>query len=373
MKLFSRKKSASFILAGLLVLLTGCTMPFGGEESSYDTGIELLTAHDYNGALEQFRMAMDNGEKSADIYRAKGIAEYSLGDYAAAEASFTEALDLCGGIPDSRAVDIACYLAQTFVDQGDDVRAIEVYTAILDLDKGNEDAHYLRGLCYLRQGDRERADEDFEIILSRSPGQYDRILSIYQGMSDAGYTAEGRKMLDSILSENAEAMTSFEKGRFYYALGNNEEAKRYLEEANNETVEERSDVRIPIVILLGEVAQDLGDDSYAISVYRRFLQDDQSQASIYNALGVCEMRMGSYGDALTDFQIGLGLNDDRQNAALMRNMVAAYEHMGSYDTAAQMMQEYLALVPTDEEAIRENIFLSSRVAEEEQQVEEEKE
>lgn len=360
----SGKRAAGLCCACLVLLLSGCTMPFGGDTTAYDAGLELLEARDYHGALDQLRTAVDGGERSADTYRAKGIAEYSLGDFASAEASFIEALDRCGGVPDARAVDIACYLAQTYVDQGLDDKAVEVYTAILDLNRSNEDAHFLRGLCYLRMGEREKADEDFERILSRKPLQYDRVLAIYQGMNDAGYATEGRQMLDTILTENAESMSSYEKGRFYYSLGNNEEARRYLEEANNETSEERADVRIPIVILLGEVAQDLGDDSYAISVYRRFLQDDQSQASIYNALGVCEMRMGSYSDALTDFQIGRGLDDPQQNAALIRNMVAAYEYMGNYETAAQMMQEYLTLVPNDEEAIRENVFLSSRVAEE---------
>ncbi|MCR5674843.1 MAG: tetratricopeptide repeat protein [Lachnospiraceae bacterium] len=359
------KKSARSIIAGLLVMcsLSGCgfSLPFfETEETPADAGMTLLNSREYREALERFRTAAAQGESGAALYRGMGIADYHLGEYAAAEEAFGKALAACKGVPNDLAFDVSYYLAETYRTQGKEAEAIGVYDAILALRPGEEDAHYLRGLAWLKQGDHEKAAEDFRTVTERRPLQYDRVFSIYEALSEAGYAPEGVQMLTDILAENGESMTNYERGRFAWYIGSKEDAKSWLDEAYNDSSIRTAD-KIPIVILLGQVAQELGDDTYAISVYRRFLQEDQSQASIYNALGVCEMRMGSYSDALSDFQIGLGLDDAEQNPALLRNIVAACEYMGNFVMAAQRMADYLELMPTDEEARRENIFLTTRV------------
>ncbi len=358
-------RAAAVCLTWVMLCLSGCSaaLPFASENTPYDEGITLLENREYNEALLRFETAREQGEDRAEFYRVLGITYFHLGSFAAAEEAFTTALQKSGGIPGDIAFDLSYYLAETLIAEDKDEAAIEVYDAILALRPGEEDARYLRGLCYLRIGDHDSASEDFKNVFAAKPKPYDRILSIYEALSEAGYMSEGRAILMDILSENGDSMTNFERGRFHYYLGNPDEARTWLEEAYIETSSGKAADRIPVIILLGEVAQEQGDDTYAISVYRRFLQDDQSQASVYNALGVCELRMGNYSDALSDFQIGLSLNDSEQNPALLRNTVAAYEYMGNFETAAERMSEYLALVPTDEEAQRENIFLTSRLME----------
>ena len=44
----------------------------------------------------------------------------------------------------------------------------------------------------------------------------------------------------------------------------------------------------------------------------------------------------------------------------MLNQITAYEYMGEFQVAAGMMKDYLATYPEDKDAIRENIFLSTR-------------
>ncbi|MCR4763000.1 MAG: tetratricopeptide repeat protein [Lachnospiraceae bacterium] len=356
-------RTAGFLMAGILLTgIAGCgiSVPFiESEETAYDAGMTLLDSREYREALARFEAARSQGEDSARLYRGIGIADFYLGDYEGAEAAFRTALADCGGIPNAMSYDLAYYLADTYRAQDRTEEAIGIYDAILDLKPREKIAHYLRGMIYLRRGDHESALKDFQVILDERPRPYDQILSIYEALSRSGYAAEGKGILEDILADSADTMTNYEKGRFYYSLGDSDSAKRFLEEANNDSSIRVSD-KIPIVILLGEVEQNLGDDAGAISTYRRFLQEDQSQASIYNALGACEMRMGSYSDALTDFQIGLSLDDASQNPAILRNMAAVYEYMGNFDVAAQRMEEYLKLVPTDEEALRENIFLTTR-------------
>ena len=358
-----RFAAAAVAASLLLTSLSGCGMSlpfFETEETAYDAGMTLLESREYKEALTRFAAVESRGENGAELYRGIGIANYRLGNYAEAEEAFAASLSHCGGMPGPLAYDVSYYLAELYGAEGKTAEAIGVYDAILALKPREKDARYLRGLAYLKNGEHEHASEDFASVVAEKPRQYDRILSIYEALSEAGYAMEGRAMLENLLQEDADALNNYERGRISYYLGDLESAKSALEAANSESNLRASD-KIPIVILLGEVEQQLGDDSAAISVYRRFLQEDQSQASMYNALGVCEMRMGSYNDALSDFQIGLSLDDPGQNAALLRNMVAAYEYMGNFELAAQRMEEYLELVPTDEDARRENVFLTTRM------------
>ncbi|MBR5116096.1 MAG: tetratricopeptide repeat protein [Lachnospiraceae bacterium] len=352
------------VTAGIILAVTaGCSLPFGQkEEDARSVAIAALENREYREALDQLQSIQAQGEDDAELWRAIGIAQMNLGDYEDAENSLETALRKSGGVPGKLAYDLSYYLAETLQNKGDEKGAIDVYDAMLALRPSEKDVYYLRGLCYLACGDHGAAKEDFQVVLEEKPRSYDRILCIYEALAKAGYSPEGSQMLEQILTEDGASMTNYEKGRFCYYLGQLEDARGYLEEANNETGV-RAANRIPIVMLLGEVSQMLGDDAYAISVYRRFLQDDQSAAGVYNALGVLEMRMGSYSDALSDFQIGLSLNDPSQNAPITRNIAAVYEYMGNFELAASQMEAYLALVPTDEAAKRENIFLSTRIAE----------
>ena len=46
--------------------------------------------------------------------------------------------------------------------------------------------------------------------------------------------------------------------------------------------------------------------------------------------------------------------------SLSYNEIVAYEYLGQFRKAAVLMENYLQKYPTDSEAIRENIFLSTR-------------
>ncbi len=358
-----RIRTIAFTAGIVLLAVSGCTLPFGQkEEDARSVAIAALENREYREALDQLQSIRSQGEDDAELWRAIGIAQMNLGDYEDAEESLETALRKSGGVPGKLAFDLSYYLAETLKNKGDEEGAIKVYDAMLALKPSEKDVHYLRGLCYLACGDHGAAKEDFQVVLEDKPRSYDRILCIYEALAGAGYSPEGSQMLNQILTEDGASMTNYEKGRFCYYLGQMEDARSYLEEANNESGVRPAN-RIPIVMLLGEVSENLGDDAYAISVYRRFLQDDQSAAGVYNALGVLEMRMGSFSDALSDFQIGLSLNDPSQNASITRNIAAVYEYMGNFELAASQMEAYLALVPTDEAAKRENIFLSTRIEE----------
>ena len=140
------------------------------------------------------------------------------------------------------------------------------------------------------------------------------------------------------------------------SLGNNAEAQSYLEAARNE----RSQEKEPVVVMLGQTGEKQGDYNYAISVYRNYISENPDSAIVYNQLGMCQIRQGDYESAVTSFQQGLNLEDKAMDQALRLNEITAYEYMGEFEVAADLMKSYLATYPDDQDAQRENIFLSTR-------------
>ena len=112
--------------------------------------------------------------------------------------------------------------------------------------------------------------------------------------------------------------------------------------------------------MLGQTGEKQGDYNYAISVYRNYLSENPDSALVYNQLGMCQIRQGDYQSAVSSFESGIALDNKEMNQALMLNQITAYEYMGEFQVAAGMMEDYLATYPEDKDAIRENIFLSTR-------------
>ena len=166
----------------MLLILSGCTLPeilTGGEENALSAGLTALENLEFRDALASFSLAASQGEDSVALYRGKGVAEYHLADLEAAEKDFAMALERCNGIPDATTYDIAYYYAQTLTDLERYEEAAAVYDSILDLKSGEDQARYLRGLCYLSMGMHDKASEDFKSVVDAVPRDYDRIFSIY--------------------------------------------------------------------------------------------------------------------------------------------------------------------------------------------------
>ena len=249
------------------------------------------------------------------------------------------------------------YLAEALSGEGDYTGAIQVYSAILNLHEDERNAYYLRGVTELKNGDYDSASADFTKTIALAPKDYDRIIMIYQALADYGHQDEGTAILQTAMSQGSSSMTNFEKGQISYYLGNNADAQNYLEGARSE--KGNSD-NAAVILLLGQTGEKQQDYNYAVSVYKSFLQDNPKHADVYNRLGICEMKMGSYEAAIADFETGLALKDVSVNQALLRNEMTAYEYAGNFEQAKTLMETYSKTYPEDQQAAREKIFLSTR-------------
>lgn len=346
------KNGKCIIVLGCLALigmLTGC----GGAGEKTAEGMQHVQELNYREALTSFEAAAEAGENPRLVARGKGIAYMGLTDYENAIASFEEALRSSDGFVESVDYDLNYYLAAAYVKSEQPAKAEEAYDAILALKSDEKDAYFLRGSVRLEQGNYEGAKADFDKVVSMDAGNYDRLIEIYQALAHYGYKEVGREYLDDAIQTAGSKMSSYDSGRMYYYLGEYQQACVALEKAR-----EKGDA--DCYLYLGKAYEATGDYNYASSVYNAWLTKDTGSAAIYNQLGLCEMAMGNYKRALDAFQEGMQIENNSLMQTLAFNEIVAYEYLENYQQARVLVDNYLKNYPDDEQAKREQQFLSTR-------------
>ncbi len=343
-------KSLMILSIGML-FLTGCGRNKAGEYTK--AGYDAIENNQFTQAMESFEKADENGEDILLIERGKGIASYYLMDYQGAVDHYHAAMTHTGSSVTSMDYDLNFYLAQAYEKLDEFDRAIATYTAILDLSTKDVQAYYYRGTDYLKTGEHDLAIEDFEKALSLDPNNYDLRIEIAGRLSDNYYEEEGIKYLQNFLVENEKKLSSFDRGRIYYYMGNLDEAKVLLEDA-------RDDDDQSTVLFLGKTYEKLGDYNYAASVYDNFLKRHPESALIYNQLGLCKLQSGDHEAALNAFVSAKNIENNGMEQILSYNEIVACEYMGDFKKAKNLMASYLTAYPDDDAAKKENVFLSTR-------------
>lgn len=335
--------------AALMLCLSGC----GRDGSKITEGMQAIKDLDYQTALICFEDAEASGEDQRLIARGKGIACMGLTDYGQAAEYFESALKLSNGLVESIDYDLNYYLAASYTKAGRPEDAENVYQAILSLKPEEEDAYFLRGNVRLMLNKYELAQEDFDKVIAMDPKNYDRLLQIFEVLNSSGYQDAGKFYLETALQNGENQMSAYDKGRIYYYLGEYQKAYLALEEAKEKGGAEA-------YLYLGKAYEATQDYNYASNVYSSYLSKDPANAEMYNQLGLCEMAKGEYGNALSAFQSGKAIENNSMMQTLSFNEIVAYEHLGEYQTAAELMQAYLQNYPDDVTAQREYGFLSTR-------------
>ena len=345
-----------FLAVTASVFLSGCAGFYPERHAYIDAGMQCLEEGDYEGALTSFSTALAEGESKRLLYRGRGITCYRMGDYEDAIAAFDQALKETRGIVDAADYDMNFYLADCYMKTERVSSAISTYTTILNLKKEDAEAYYLRGVARLQTGDVNGAAEDFSEVIRLKPTDYDRLFLMVDAYTKAGYAAEGRALAESVYETASETLSDYQKGRFSYYLGDAAAAMKSLESARGVSGQEA----LEAVLLLGQIAEDQGDYDYAEGIYRAYIKNNRENARVYNQLGLSELKSGRYDAAISDFESGLSLDDATMRQDLTWNIVVAYEKKGEFGTALERIKTYLERYPTDEKALREYIFLSTR-------------
>ena len=339
-------------LTGMVIALNICMCTACGVSDEYVAqGMQYVEETQYANAVSSFEKAKEKGENPRQIYRGLGIAYMGLAEYDKAIDAFLEALDESNGILDSMDYDINYYLAAAYYKNSQLKDAESTYDAIIDLDSRDAIAYELRGKVRLELGHYEEAMKDFDKALSLEDKDYDMLLEIYKVLENEGYAEAGKGYLESALEEGKRSMSETQKGMMYYFMGEYEEARQILEKEKNTGKQ--------AITYLGMTYEKLGDYNYACSLYSNYLLTEED-ASLYNQLGLCKIQMEEYEAALEAFQKGLQVENCPCAQSLKFNEIVAYEYLGEFDKANELMESYLLTYPDDEEAKREQLFLKTR-------------
>lgn len=296
----------------------------------------------------------DKDKENQEAYRKIGINNMAEGKYDKAVKSFQKALDISLGEIGAEEIDICYYKAAAQFANGDYKDAIETYTSLINYDKKNSEAYYLRGSVYLKQEKEDKALKDYDKAVAAESASYELYTGIYENLLNSGYEEEGKKYLEKALENKAkEAEDYAEQGHIYYLLGDYKQAKTSLDKAIDKNSKSA-------LLYLAEVynAEDKTEEARAL--LENYVKDNEKDSVALNTLGMMQMNHENYEDALKYFQLGLKVKDAPNRQELMKNEIAAYEYMGDFASAKKKMETYLKEYKNDEEAVREYTFLKTR-------------
>ena len=347
----NRKIRYILAILSLSVILAACGE--NEDELHVSEGMGAIERMEYEAALESFAQAEEAGENERLIKRGQGLAYMGLTRYEDAVNAFLECLALSDGVVQDVDFDVNYYLATAYLKMGNPAKAESTFDAILGLRKNEMDAYYLRGVARLEQDNYTGAKEDFDVVIAKYPKDCDKLIDIVDALNQNGYGEIGKDYLNRMLTDYGNRLSDYDLGRVYYFLGEYAQACRYLETAKGEGSADAC-------LYLGKSYEATGDYNYAISVYNDYLVKDTTNASVYNQMGLCKIKMSDYQGALEAFQSAMQIEDNGMMETLAFYEIVAYEHLGEFKQASVLMENYVRTYPDDSEAAREYEFLKTR-------------
>jgi tetratricopeptide (TPR) repeat protein len=292
-------------------------------------------------------------QKDQDAYRQYGLNCLAEGKYEDAANAFQLALNQSRGTVGEKEIDICYYKAQAQYQSGSYQDAADTYTAIIDYN-ADPQAYFLRGNLYFQIGQAENGTSDFAAAVAEDAKNYELYIGIYETLAANGMETEGEEYLNTALAIRGEkAYDKLEKGRIYLLLGDTENALSYLQDAvekGNETAN----------FYLAEAYEAAGDSEKADSCFQTYLDCGIADSAELCQMGERQMMQGNDSRALEYFSAALELENVPNKQTILKDMVIAYETLGDFSSAKNIMQQYLTLYPDDETAQREMTFLETR-------------
>lgn len=287
-------------------------------------------------------------------YKELGIAQMESGDYEGAVSSFQKALDQSVGSIGVEELDICYYKAMALYKAGDTEGAIDACTALIEYDEENWEVYYLRGNIYLQEQQNENALADYAQAVSLNDDDVELCVHIYEDLVKAGLDDSGQEYYDKVMSMDPSSGEDYYfVGDLYFLTGDYENARVNLLKAEEEGYDKA-------LLLLGQVYKAEGSDEEARDAFSSYMEKYPDDAEALGELGASALAAGEYEDAVIYLEAALEAAEDGSDAEIEKNLIAAYEYSGDFDSALSLAEDFLE-VYSDEDVEREYEFLETRV------------
>lgn len=333
----------------LIVSLGGCK----GKISYYETAQEAMDKGNYEEAIENYNKAIMEDEKLQLSYRGAGISYFMTGDYDKAEEFFVRGLQEADGVVRDVELDMSYYLAEIYVCKGQDDKAIDVYTDIINFDSKQTDARIYRGTLYAKLNQTDKAKEDFKEVVLTNKDSVSIYYHCYNALASVNDEEAETYLQKGIACKDDSKEGLYMKGCLYKASNNLQEAKKFLEESKTAGYGKAN-------YMLGQIAEEQGDYQTAIACYNDYMKVENPDVSEYERIINCKILNGDYDSAMENIDTAISNAGESQKKALRFEQIVILEKTGNYDSAKEKMNQYLSDYPDDENAKRENIFLKTR-------------
>ena len=285
--------------------------------------------------------------------RLEGITLMENGKYEKALEKFQEALDLSLGEVGDTEIDVCFYKAEAQYMLEDIAGAVATYTAIIDFNE-NAKAYFLRGNLYYSLGEEEKAIKDYEKAIERDKNNYELYIGVYEALTAHGKEKEAQAYLNQALElKGNSAYDKMQKGRINFLLGEHKTALSLLEEAAKGKEKQA-------FYYLAEIYSLMGDEASSKSSMNAYLESGAADSYSLFQIANDELGKGNSEMAIKCLTSALELESVPNKQIVMKTLVIAYEQNLEFDSALELIKEYLKDYPEDEEAKRELTFLETR-------------
>ena len=286
-------------------------------------------------------------------HRLEGITLMENGKYEKALEEFQAALDLSLGRVSEKEMDICFYKAEAQYMLGDKECALDTYNAIVDFNQ-NAKAYFLRGNLYYSLGEEENALNDYAKALEQESEEYELYIGVYEALIAHGREKEAQDYLNQALEiKGNSAYDKMQKGRINFFLGENQTAFSLLEEAAKGKEKKA-------FYYLAEIYSLMGDEKSSESCMKSYLESGAVDSYTLFEIANDELGKQNYDMAIECLTSALELEKVPNKQILMKTLVIVYEQKLDFETAEELIREYLKVYPDDEEAQRELTFLETR-------------
>ena len=311
------------------------------DEYAYNNrGIAYEDEGDYDAAIADYTKAIQIDPKYADAYYNRGnVYSKQKGDYDAAIADYNKAIRIDPKSPKS--ADVYSNRGTTYENKGDHDAAITDFNKAIQIKPDDAVAYNNRGNAYDEKGDHDAAIADYNKAIQIKPDYAEAYYNRGIAYADKGdYDAAISDYTKAIKIEPNDAANFNNRGIAYKTKGDHDAAIADF----NKAIQIKPDDAVAYNNR-GNAYERKGDYDAAIADYNKAIQIKPDYAKAYYNRGIAYKKKGDYDAAIADYNKAIQIKPDDADAYYYRGR--AYHKKQEYTRAIEDYTKATEINPKD--------------------------